>query len=189
MWPLPSTGVLLSPASTVLWATPTPAPRSPISRAHRLYGSPLPVHTRVGTSGVSLLGRRRGSPVPTLAVPPFRTPYAAGFLRVAPPSSSPRPRPSPITTGLGSLLASCAGKVLDAAGFTSCCGPMGCTPPLRRLDPTLRRPGLPERRRAATKAAWSLLRPVFHRQVSVSFAGRNGTHFRETGNRLAAYST
>ena len=70
--------------------------------------------------------------------------------------------------------------------------PQGCTPPLRRLDPMLRRPGLSEHRRAATKAAWSLLRPVFHRQVSVSFAGRNSTHFRikkrDFGGRIADHA-
>jgi len=38
-----------------------------------------------------------------------------------------------------------------------------------RLDPALRRPGLPERRRAATKVTWFLLRPDLHRLVIVSF--------------------
>jgi hypothetical protein len=42
-------------------------------------------------------------------------------------------------------------------------------PSLRGLDPALRRPGLPERRRAATQVAGSLLRPDSHRQVVVSF--------------------
>ena len=37
------------------------------------------------------------------------------------------------------------------------------------LDPVRRRPGLPERRRAATTVTWRLLRPDFHRQVIVSF--------------------
>jgi hypothetical protein len=37
------------------------------------------------------------------------------------------------------------------------------------LDPALRRSGLPERRRAATKVTWFLLRPDFHRLVIVSF--------------------
>jgi len=36
------------------------------------------------------------------------------------------------------------------------------------LDPALRRPGLPERRRATTKVTWFLLRPDLHRLVIVS---------------------
>ena len=42
-------------------------------------------------------------------------------------------------------------------------------PSQRGLDPALRRPGLPERRRAATKVTWFLLRPDLHRLVIVSF--------------------
>ena len=58
---------------------------------------------------------------------------------------------------------------LDAAGFASCCGPLACTLPNGGLDPALRRPGLPERRRAATKVTWFLLRPDLHRLVIVNF--------------------
>ena len=39
----------------------------------------------------------------------------------------------------------------------------------RKLDPARRRPGLPKRRQAATKVAWSLPWPDFHRLVIMSF--------------------
>src|SRR5262249_60700128 len=58
---------------------------------------------------------------------------------------------------------------IDAAGFASCCGLLACTFPVGRLDPALRRPGLPRRRRAATKVPWYLPWPDFHRLVIVSF--------------------
>src|SRR5216683_2720527 len=45
-------------------------------------------------------------------------------------------------------------------------------PSQRGLDPALRRPGLPERRRAATKVTWSLLWPDLHRLVVVNFRTR-----------------
>jgi hypothetical protein len=45
----------------------------------------------------------------------------------------------------------------------------GLHPPQGGLDPALRRPGLPERRRATTKVTWFLLWPDSHRLVIVSF--------------------
>jgi hypothetical protein len=63
---------------------------------------------------------------------------------------------------------------IDAAGFASCCGPLACTFPVGRLDPALRRPALPERRRATTKVPWYLLWPDFHRLVIVSFRTHGG---------------
>ncbi len=71
-------------------------------------------------------------------------------------------------TQLGSPLAPRGAILDDAAGFAPCCGPLACTLP-RRARPALRRPGLPKRRRAATKVAWSLLWPDLHRLVVVSF--------------------
>ena len=80
--PLPSAVVLLSTPSSVLWAAPTPAPLSPTSPGAPLIGfvapSPPP---RDGTPRVSLLGRRRVSPVPTTAVPPFHVPLRRRVLR------------------------------------------------------------------------------------------------------------
>src|SRR5438105_9482018 len=103
-----------------------------------------------------------------MAVPTFHALYAAGFFEAASPSASPLPWPSPCAPGLGSQLAPCRVGIYDAAGFASCCGPLACTFPAGRLDPALRRPGLPERRRAATKVTWFLLRPDLHRLVIVS---------------------
>jgi len=45
-------------------------------------------------------------------------------------------------------------------------------PSQRGLDPALRRPGLPERRRATTKVTWFLLWPDLHRLVVVNFRTR-----------------
>src|SRR5207249_8998431 len=85
-----------------------------------------------GAPGVSLLGRRRASPVPTSALPPFHAPYAAGFFGAAPPSPSPLPWPSPLRSRLGSPLSRLsAGPSFDAADFASCYGPVSCTLPLR----------------------------------------------------------
>ena len=58
----------------------------------------------VGFRAVSLLGRRRVSPVPTTTLPPFHVPYAAGFFGAASPSASPLPWPSPDCARLGSRL-------------------------------------------------------------------------------------
>src|ERR1700736_4659105 len=104
-----------------------------------------------------------------MAVPTFHALYAAGFLGVATPSSSPRPWPSSAAPRLGSQLISSRRGDIDAAGFGSCCGPLACTFPFGRLDPALQRPGLPKRRRATTKVTWFLLWPDFHRLVIVSF--------------------
>src|SRR5712691_3217950 len=46
-------------------------------------------------------------------------------------------------------------------------------PSRRGFDPALRRPGLPERRRAATKVPWYLLWPDLHRLVIVNFRTRH----------------
>src|SRR6266542_524120 len=70
-----------------------------------LIGSVAPSPpSRVGFRTVSLLGRRRASPVPTTNLPPFHVPYAAGFFGAAFPSASPLPWPSPHRAGLGSRL-------------------------------------------------------------------------------------
>src|ERR1700730_1249625 len=105
-----------------------------------------------------------------MAVPTFHALYAAGFFGAAVPSASPLPWPSSCAPRLGSQLAPRGVGIYDAAGFASCCGPLACTfPKFGRLDPALRRPGLPKRRRAATKVTWFLLRPDLHRLVIVSF--------------------
>src|SRR5262249_945851 len=46
---------------------------------------------------------------------------------------------------------------------------LACTFPGGRLDPALRRPGLPKPRRATTKVTWFLLWPDFHRRAIMSF--------------------
>src|ERR1700674_3024639 len=71
---------------------------------------PLPIHRHGGAVAISLSGRRRVSPVPTMALPPFRALYAAGFFGAAPPSSSPLPWPSPAYAGLGSRLVPLRGR-------------------------------------------------------------------------------
>src|SRR5262245_13291904 len=103
-----------------------------------------------------------------MAVPTFHALYAAGFLGAASPSSSPLSWPSSVDPGLGSQLAPFGEVSYDAPGLASCCGPLACAFPVGRLDPALRRPGLPERLRAVTKASWNFLRPDLHRLVIVS---------------------
>lgn len=104
---------------------PLPSDELMLSRLHRYYRPlRLPLRTRLLhgssplirsvspnpppcwlTTEVSLLGRRLASPVPTMAIPPFHAPYAAGFFGAASPSSSHLPWPSPMRNRLGSLLA------------------------------------------------------------------------------------
>jgi hypothetical protein len=128
--PLPSGTVLLSAPSPVLWAAPTPAPLSSISSGHDLDDSALPGPRWAAPRQGIVLGRRRVSPVPTLALSPFHVPYAAGFVGAAVPSSSHLPWPSPYKAGLGSQL-SFSGRVFDAADFALCCGLVRCTLPRR----------------------------------------------------------
>src|SRR5262249_60348088 len=66
---------------------------------------------RLAPPRVSLLGRRRLSPVPTMAVPTFHALYAAGFFGAASPSASPLPWPSPRPSGLGSQLSPYGGGI------------------------------------------------------------------------------
>src|SRR5439155_4209637 len=101
--------------------------------------------------GLSLLGRRRVSPGPTSARPPFHALYAAGFFGAAAPSASPLPWPSPTQPRLGSSRRGRLRLMLRTGGLH---------PPLvsqRGLDPALQRPDLSVRWRAATKVAWSRL--------------------------------
>jgi hypothetical protein len=60
----------------------------------------------------------------------------------------------------------------------------GGAPSTGGLDPALRRPSLPERRRAATKVAWPLLRPDLHRLVIVSFQDAPGVSNLKTARAL-----
>ena len=120
----------------------------------------------VGFRAVSLLGRRRVSPVPTTTLPPFHVPFAAGFLGAASSSASPLPWPSPHRARLGSRLVPCGHCIttrqtsLDAADWWvapslkkarphastpgSLQTPVGCyrgclAPPLTGLAPVSRR--------------------------------------------------
>jgi len=75
--------VVLSAPSSLLWPPPTPAPLSPVSPLITTYRARRSQHTSRVALGSSLLGRRRVSPVPTMAVPPFHALYAAGFFGAA----------------------------------------------------------------------------------------------------------
>src|SRR5215813_15147229 len=109
-----------------------------------------------------------------MAVPTFHALYAAGFFGAASPSSSPLPWPSSSPPGLGSQLAPCGGGISARQVSLHAADRWLAPSQFGRLDPALRRPGLPERRRAATKVPWYLLRPDFHRQVIVSFQDARG---------------
>src|SRR3990172_3801982 len=129
VWPLPSGVLMLSRLQQYYGPLRLPLPSRPLHGSSPLIGSDSPSPPLCWLStGVSLLGRRRVSPVPTTAIPPFHALYATGFFGPASPSSSHLPWPSPTDTRLGSLLAPCGGNLYDAAGFALCCGPEGCTP-------------------------------------------------------------
>lgn len=132
---------------------PFPPPGFP--RPHQYYGPlrlPLrspPLHgvaayrvrrsqatTAVGSHGVSLLGRRRVSPVPLMALPPFHALYAAGFFGAASPSTSPLPWPSPSHPRLGSRLHPLRGKLLRRGRLRFMLRTGGLHPP--KADSTLR---------------------------------------------------
>ena len=65
-------------------------------------------------------------------------------------------------------LAPCAGS-LSTRQASLYAADRWLAPSQRGLDPALRRPDLSERRRAATKVTWFLLRPDLHRLVIVNF--------------------
>ena len=121
----------------------------------------------------------------------FHSLYPGGFFEAASPSASPLPWPSSKHPGLGSQLAPYGVGNHDAAGFASCCGPLACTFPVGRLDPTLQRADLSPRWWATTKVPWCLLRPDFHRLVIVNFrthdACRAPQHERRSTHTYATY--
>jgi hypothetical protein len=143
-------------------------------RAHLLL-----VHPQGGSLRISLPGRRRVSPVSTTAVPTFHAPYAAGFLEAASPSPSPLLLPSPSAPRLGSRLPPC-GENFTTRQASFHTADRWLAPSHGGLDPTLRRPGLPTRRWAATKVTWLLLWPDFHRQVVVDLQDARAESFRWT---------
>jgi hypothetical protein len=141
----------------------SPTSRSPASRARRSQST-----ARLSRPGVSLLGRRRVSPVPTSAVPAFRAHYAAGFLGTASLQAL-----HPFTVLLPVTRGSAPGWLLAEANFTTRqasphAADRWLAPSGGGLDSAPRRTNLSARRRAATKVAWSLLWPDFHRPVDVS---------------------
>ena len=131
------------PASSVLWAAPTPAPLSPTSSGTPLIGFVAP-SPPVGwlSHVVSLLGRRRVSPVPTTAFPSFHALYAAGFFGAALPSSSHLPWPSPGTTRLGSRLSPYR-ETLTTRQASLHVADRWFAPSQGGLDPALPTPGSP----------------------------------------------
>src|SRR5437667_4066402 len=89
---------------------------------------------------VSLLGRRRVSPVPTTTLPPFHVPYAAGFFGAAFPSTSPLPWPSPHRAGLGSRLLPC-GRPLTTRQNSLYAADWWVAPSLKKARPHASTPG------------------------------------------------
>src|SRR6266498_6095000 len=94
----------------------------------------------VGFRAVSLLGRRRVSPVPTTTLPPFHVPYAAGFIGAASPSASPLPWPSPHRAGLGSRLLPC-GHPLTTRQTSLHAADWWIAPSLKKARPHASTPG------------------------------------------------
>src|SRR5919106_449215 len=119
-----SRGVVLSRRSSL------PCPPPTASRRPRHFPV-LPV-----IDGASLpASRRRGAeealPAPMTTFRPFHSPYAGGFLgdrsRLQVAFRGLRPLP----TGSAPPWSLYGMELYDVAGFASCCGPAGCSPPLR----------------------------------------------------------
>jgi len=143
---------------------------------HRLSGSSLPVHRRAGTSTVFRLrrtGAKTGISCSHIGSPTVPCPLRRGVLRGC---TSKRFTPS---LAFAPALQARLPVVPPLGGSSSRRGRLRfirlrrtdrwVAPPHGRLDPALRRTDLSVRRRAATKAAWSLLWPDSHRLVDVSF--------------------
>jgi len=81
-----------------------------------------------------------------------------------------RPWPSPSEYRLGSLLAACAVILNDAAGFASCCGPVGCPPRTGGGLPPPRPRDLARRRECCYRGPWRLPGPDSHRLAAVSLS-------------------
>jgi hypothetical protein len=96
-------------------------------------------------------GPRRASPVPRRTLPAFHVPYAGGFLTAALPRASPRPWPSPLPCGLGSLLIPLPGCVTTPqTSLHATDGRVAC-PPREDVVSGLRRRDFARRRRSATR--------------------------------------
>ena len=115
-------------------------------------------------------GPPRASPVPTTTFRPFHAPYAGGFLGT-------RSRLSGAVHGLrhrntGSAPSWPARAVIlnDAAGFASCCGPVGCPPRTGGGLPPPRHRDLARRRKCCYRGPWRLPRPDSHRLAAVSLS-------------------
>src|SRR6266508_3596379 len=147
--------VVLSQPSSLLRPPPTPS-RPPATSRALVIGGPA--------SRAADPGPRRASPVPTTPFRPFHAPCAGGFVGtrsrifgavrgLRPPHMGSAP-PWPRSRG---------GKCDDGAGFASCCGPVGCSTPLRT------RP-LDHARGLSYRGPWRLPGPDFHRLAAVSLS-------------------
>lgn len=123
--------------STPVIATTTPSDALPAR-----CDFPLGGYTHRLLHGPQTRGPGRASPVPATTFRTFHAPYGGGFLGAAPPGSSRLPWPSPCYSGLGSPLLPSRGWANTAAGFASCCGPLGCSHHVA-FDAGLRRRAFP----------------------------------------------
>ena len=160
--------VLLSSPSPLLWPPPTPAPLSPTSSGTPLIGFDAPGHPTGWLSRrVSLLGRRRVSPVPTTTLPPFHVPYAAGFFGAAFPSASPLPWPSPHRAGLGSRLLP-YGHLVSTRQTSLYAADWWVAPSFKKARSHASTPGSLRTPVGCYRGTWLLLRPDSHRLVVVN---------------------
>ena len=169
----------MSATSPVLWTAPTPAPRSPVSQARCLSGSPLPrpppgvaLRGSHGWGGDgSLLFPRRLSHHSTSSTPPgslglhLQALHPVHGLRPPSPGSAPDCAPSGATVSTRQTSLHVADWRVALA--------------LGELDPALQRPNLSVRWRATTQVAWPLLWSDFHRQVIVSLQDAMRVRFRK----------
>src|SRR6266511_3158622 len=143
--------------------------RSPPFRASRACRVRRSQSTPTGwrSRRVSLLGRRRVSPVPTTTFPPFHVPYAAGFFGAAFPSASPLPWPSPDRARLGSRLLPC-GHSITTRQTSLHAADWWVAPSLKKARPHASTPGSLRTPVGCYRGTWLLLRPDFHRLVVVN---------------------
>src|SRR4029077_11221232 len=116
-----------------------------------------------------------------MAVPAFHALYAAGFLGVAAPSSSPRPWPSSAAPRLGSQLVSSRRGDFDAAGLRFMLRTAGLHLPMRKARPRASTPRSPQTPAGYYKGdlvpPLAGLPPASHRQLS----GRTGRRLPRPG--------
>jgi len=140
------------------------------SRGHRLQDATLRQHNPQAA------GPGRTSPVPAVTIGTFRAPYAGESFAVAPPGSSPLPRPSPWIRGPGSPCSRPKARPLTTPQASLNATDRTVAPPVTGpltlgSDPARFQAKPP----ACYRASWQLPGPDSHRQATTSLRTRRST--------------